>query len=1270
MHDERRTRIAAAAVLAIALTGACAAAMQYDPGDHSFFEGDKRLHAGRTGFDIVASGKRICSAGYYFNTQYKSYMRERELRKKQTENDPAAKRTTFTARIPLDKEGTRTAGFSSAVWLQEDGTVRMTTRITFDTATDRKLYKNGEIQIGMDRAALAGEVIRMGARTFEVPADAPEKGGIIFNGGPTRLEYYATDPAKSFVIRTRKGGNRVMYAGESRATLETRIRPEDDQTDFVFELPPSGIEPEPPSDNAWAGIDFPKRDGFRVPNYRLCRNLVQNPSFEAGFHYWAPGQVGGTFRPDFDDFAAIDDTAAFKGTRSLRMRIRKGETPPMPSQFTIPVEKGKTYSFSFYAKADRENVRTSVLSVTQFWPQFPLSKRITLTTDWQRYSFEVTATNRLMSIGLGERWWDEEAGDQIDGATIWIDCVQFEEGPLTDYTEKPLLAGLATGRFGNTYHADEPRRPQLTLHNTSGTAREVNVAVTVKDFFGRQRHREVFKASLPAQAADRRTLALDTVTGTGYYQLVVDLDDGTFRDTDYFRFAVIRPLDNTHRNKNLFSGNGTIGRAMWLPRKLDLLKRVGIGSVINWTPLPSQALYELMAQNRIRTLSSITQRDRIGRADLKKKETYTPAGLRLVEEEAYNTVRKHPGETYWKLRNEPEHLPWEGITWEEMAAGFAAAYRGIKRGNPSALVISPDPCNMYKRARNWLENYFNAGGLKTFDILATHPYRPTPEDPDMDADARRFIELADRWEFKGPIWWTEGIYYAPYTLAEIGITAYKGCSSDTHRWAPLSYDIGRSERLAAAWTARSFLVGLKYHSRVDMNVDWSSGGHYFLDMDMTMRPVLFAANTLGNILGNAVYRQDVDLGAGIRCYLFEDEQRRPVAAIWNHDIKVNKFETAPPTGLFPFSSGEVTVLDFMMERLKLPDGQSFELPVTPCPVFVMGKPGTFPAFAAALEKAVIQGAELTPFLVAAHMEGSRAEITLQSLLSRGVKGTCEILLGDATAGRAAIDVKGKSEQKVSVDLAAYLMPGRITDVPLAVRFTNGDGAPRTIDGAFRAALCPRRTAPITVDGRATDWAPLPGIPLGRDHLKFFRAGQESWRGDGDLSAVLKTAWDEQGFYMCVDVADDTLDLVARGKNQDWYERDSVQTYFDTWADARFRTERGFDNNDYSYEFALTEAGAQAYRRFVPEWQIAFLKTGKPDKVQTAVARTGNHTVYEVFIPKQELVPVDFKPGTSFGFAILVNDKDNDYRKQGLTLTPAGTEPYMNPHLFPVWVLQK
>jgi len=58
------------------------------------------------------------------------------------------------------------------------------------------------------------------------------------------------------------------------------------------------------------------------------------------------------------------------------------------------------------------------------------------------------------------------------------------------------------------------------------------------------------------------------------------------------------------------------------------------------------------------------------------------------------------------------------------------------------------------------------------------------------------------------------------------------------------------------------------------------------------------------------------------------------------------------------------------------------------------------------------------------------------------------------------------------------------------------------------------------------------------------------------------------------------------------------------------------------------------------------------------------------LPWKELAPIEPKAGTSFGFCVLVNDCDKDYRKRALTLTPPDTEPYMRPDLYPVMTLEE
>ena len=58
------------------------------------------------------------------------------------------------------------------------------------------------------------------------------------------------------------------------------------------------------------------------------------------------------------------------------------------------------------------------------------------------------------------------------------------------------------------------------------------------------------------------------------------------------------------------------------------------------------------------------------------------------------------------------------------------------------------------------------------------------------------------------------------------------------------------------------------------------------------------------------------------------------------------------------------------------------------------------------------------------------------------------------------------------------------------------------------------------------------------------------------------------------------------------------------------------------------------------------------------------------ISAREIVAVNPKPDSVFSFAAIINENDSNYRKRELTLTPAGTKPFMRSDFYPVIVLEK
>ena len=58
-----------------------------------------------------------------------------------------------------------------------------------------------------------------------------------------------------------------------------------------------------------------------------------------------------------------------------------------------------------------------------------------------------------------------------------------------------------------------------------------------------------------------------------------------------------------------------------------------------------------------------------------------------------------------------------------------------------------------------------------------------------------------------------------------------------------------------------------------------------MDAMLTPYAAQLVPNTLSNLLGNADFREDIRFAPFLRAYVFEDAQKRPVAAVWCHQDK-------------------------------------------------------------------------------------------------------------------------------------------------------------------------------------------------------------------------------------------------------------------------------------------------------------------------------------------------------------------------------------------------
>ena len=180
-------------------------------------------------------------------------------------------------------------------------------------------------------------------------------------------------------------------------------------------------------------------------------NLVFNSSFELGEKGWngfCERQIPETFERKISGKNwGIDSSTAHSGKNSLRVCLKGDARRTAVFSHDIPVEFGKTYTVSFYAKGDKavrcpvrmrscmvppnRNQDGSIIPPTAWGRDVPQVKtsfgmtkgsdEMVLTAQWKRYSFTFSPERDFVAYTFSV---DSEYRD----CTIWVDDVQIEEG--------------------------------------------------------------------------------------------------------------------------------------------------------------------------------------------------------------------------------------------------------------------------------------------------------------------------------------------------------------------------------------------------------------------------------------------------------------------------------------------------------------------------------------------------------------------------------------------------------------------------------------------------------------------------------------------------------------------------------------------------------------------------------------------------------------------------------------------------------------------------
>jgi hypothetical protein len=844
--------------------------------------------------------------------------------------DTDAKETSFTANI-VDSALTTPIPVRFGIALSPEGKARISLRYESKEPVE-KLLSLSSVFFYIQREEVIGSQITVNGISTAIVAGPPlaKVVSLTKDKTPRDIVFVSDDPYRSVSVHVVKAQN-VLVRDENLTdwqTLGIRFAPVDNQIIFDVDLPEKAHTKSP---ETYAGVDFYAAEKIHLPQFGLSRNLVQNPSFEQGFQYWNFGNLGSDKGNRFADNYEIDATQCHSGLKCVKILGEKNETPALLSSFAIPVEAGKEYTLSFYAKADRPNVQlmTSIFpssfSNGLSWKGFPITQA------WQHYSYTFKAPSGALAVEFG-------ISNPADDCVGLLDDIQLEQGSLSDFTRKPLELAFATD------HRDNLLKPGEAIHGRweiSGTPGAVGtIAITLRNFEGIDisTHQAPFKIGSNGTTVVNQPWLEHQARGLYTLEADIKLADG-FHTREFGRLTIAPPANPKVKHHTLFANGGVQTRQGSWERKLAQLEYFGIGSAMNFDPIPHAHL-ALMEKHHITNVTSIFDSgDHFGKISLVGGWSGNEAELPVIEQAAYAKAKAYPEIIYWKLVNEPRgNLTNDSIAMKRWIVALTAAYRGIKRANPLAQVISIDPANMNPVAGiAMLDNFLTSGGGAITDIIAIHPYRVRPEEPDMDSDMVTFLAMLKQHGYTGEIWFTEGGGHLGMHNPYFALNVHKSLSAEDNggswRIGNFTYDIGEGERYAAAYAVRAWLVGLKYGDRVKQQVDWYFGSGT-IDYNGTAETRAVALNTLKGMLGDTDFVKAIPLNSNTRCYLFKDAQNRPVAVLWSVNPK-QKYQGSLHLGALAAKLHIVNMVGTTISADK-----SENISVSPYPIYLRGEAGS------------------------------------------------------------------------------------------------------------------------------------------------------------------------------------------------------------------------------------------------------------------------------------------------------------------------------------------
>jgi hypothetical protein len=973
--------------------------------------------------------------------------------------------------------------------------------------------------------------------------------------------------------------------------------------------------------------------------------------------------------------AEWDQTTGYCGSSSVKVS-RESDAPVYKYYFqpgqvsTKPVKNlkiGQAYTFSFYAKAEKEGTIANIAIKQFFWKE-EVSKDIVLGKEWKR--FEITITPQ-------KKWSVDDANRYVlcyglqKPGVAWFDAFQFEEGAKATPYANAIPARISVhvnSSNKNTFRSDEKCLVDLNVFQTSGTAANaLSVKYIVQDYSGKKVDEKTVPVEIGADGrwSQQITLPSDQL---GWFLVTAQLyGDKVLIQGDQASLVIVAPPVETAPGAKPFCGIDE--KHLDIAFSTETLQKIGfkwVAVYADWGAIEkAKGVYDWNAKNRMedqinafkkqgyrikvmfegfpdwsRSQSELAESHQLGKG---YSDRLLPDESNIEEWRRFmrNFVARFKdkidlyeigGEVDAKYGLNPYYQKKypEGIVKRAVAGKLADRYsklvsvgaEEIKKQVPDAEIGAIRPCDVDCSDFNYTfpfsREIFKRCG-KEFNVFPLDPY-PRPRHIGAEypvsgsaLNLKRVVRGAEKVieEFGN---------HQPIYISEYGAFIDHRLVRDFHYTSEQIKNLTTSYLTARALKLTSFFWYTDITDSNAVEANYYYMGIWYEDEPL---PAVAAFSTVAQILENSVESTLMDLNSNLKAAAFKKADGSATAGIWASET---------PSGIY-FSetdSRKIVVTD-VMGNVLLPQTKQnqryFPIDATPIYFRKSGEGDNFQELCAAVKQMKMDGPHLAQISFRI-IDESKGKLSLVNASGSGVlTGTIRHkIFGKGSTEDVAIPGAGK--YLIDIEIPSGLPAGEVLVVEASF---NGGNETETLTFEIPAIVpVAKLDVPPDMDQAPGDWNIPPCIVMDNTGYLFPHDPHTAWDGAKDLSAKIYMGWIEQDLHIGAVVTDD---VHANNNDRNLYDADSFQFAFDPKNDASDTSKKGgYSDDDIELVAALTDRGPAALESAGLNKEV--LKNAKYTVVRNEKAGT---TTYHLRIPLADLSLV---PGKAFGFNAVVFDDDS------------------------------